>query len=218
MGSGIKALILAAVVSCTSVVFGQYSAGFGLSTFHGANIDINRFGFNAFFEQPNSDVRTTFFRATYMIPQKNESPTEIEAIDFGTQPQKVAARQIAKTSFFSVDGGNRIYFVNDYDIGFAVYGGFHLRGILSSFSREYIVLDSVNVEEYQTNPLPPQYSLLLSFGVNAGAKYQLPLRGAITLDFTLDVVSRLYDPQQILGNEISPLSVSVNLAYRFDWY
>lgn len=218
MGSGIRILILAVAVSCTSFAFGQYSAGFGLSTFHGANIDINRFGFNAFFEQPNSDVRTTFFRASYMIPQKSESPTEIEAIDFGTQPQKVAARQIAKTSFFSVDGGNRIYFINDYDIGFAVYGGFHLRGILSSFSREYVVPDSINVEEYQTNPLPPQYSLLLSFGVNAGAKYQLPVRGAITLDFTLDVVSRLYDPQQILGNEISPLSVSMNLAYRFDWY
>lgn len=218
MGSKIKGLFLVIVFFCSAVAYGQYSAGIGLSTFHGANIDINRFGFNAFFEQPNSDIRTTFFRATYMFPQKNESETQIEALDFGTQPQKVDARQIAKTSFFSVDGGNRIYFLNDYDIGFALYGGFHLRGILSSFSREYIVPDTINVEEYNTNELPPQYSLLISFGVSAGAKYQLPLRGAINLDFTLDVISRLYDPMGILGQEISPLSVSVNLAYRFDWY
>tara|TARA_B100000508_G_C11465884_1_gene282572 strand:+ start:57879 stop:58535 length:657 start_codon:yes stop_codon:yes gene_type:complete len=218
MGSRLKLIFSIVALSCSSVIYGQYSAGFGLSSFHGANTEVNRFGFNAFFEQPNSDVRTTFLRATYMFPQKNESATTIEALDFGTQPQIVDARQVAKTSFFSVDGGNRIYFVNDYDIGFAVYGGFHLRGIISSFSREYIVPDTINVEEYNTNPLPPQYSLLLSFGVNAGAKYQLPMRGAITLDFTLDVVSRLYDPAGILGNEISPLSFSVNLAYRFDWY
>lgn len=218
MGSKIRGLLFIVAFCSSALVYGQYSAGFGLSSFHGANIDINRFGFNAFFEQPNSDIRTTFFRATYMLPQKNESATQIEALDFGTQPQKVDARQIAKTSFFSVDGGNRIYFLNDYDIGFALYGGFHLRGILSSFSREYIVPDTINVEEYNTNALPPQYSLLISFGVSAGAKYQLPLRGAINLDFTLDVVSRLYDPMGILGQEISPLSVSVNLAYRFDWY
>lgn len=218
MGSGIKIIFYALLLSCSAVLHGQYSAGVGLSSFHGANIDINRFGFNVFFEQPNSDVRTTFYRATYMFPQKSESETTIEALDFGTQPQKVDARQIAKTSFFSVDGGNRIYFINDYDIGFAVYGGFHLRGILSSFSREYIVPDTINVEEYNTNPLPPQYSLLLSFGVNTGVKYQLPTRGAVNLDFTLDVVSRLYDPMGILGQEISPLSISVNLAYRFDWY
>ena len=210
--------MLLVLLSSSAMVYGQYSAGFGLSSFHGANIDINRYGFNAFYEQPNSDIRTTFYRATYLFPQKNESETEIEALDFGTQPQKVAARQVTKTSFFSVDGGNRIYFINDYDIGFSIYGGFLLRGILSSFSREYIVPDTINAEDYNTNPLPPQYSLLLSFGVNAGAKYQLPMRGAITFDLTLDVVSRLYDPMNILGQEISPLSISANVAYRFDWY
>ncbi len=203
---------------CTALVHAQYSAGFGLSSFHGANTDINRVGFNAFLEMPNSDVRTSYYRATFLIPQRSESNTQIDALDFGTQPQKIDAREIARTSFFSVDGGQRVYFINDYDIGFAVYGGFHLRGILSSFSREYILPDSIAAEEYDTEPIPREFSLLVSFGANVGVKYQLPTRGALNLDFTLDVVSRIFDPQFILGQEISPLSFSVNLAYRFDWY
>jgi len=218
MGSKLKTVLLTLTLCCSAMVQAQYSAGFGLTSFHGANIDINRVGFNAFFEQPNSDIRTSYYRATFLIPQKTESNTQIDALDFGTQPQKLDAREIAKTSFFSIDGGQRVYFLNDYDIGFALYGGFHLRGILSSFSREYIVPDTIAVDEYNTQAIPRQYSLLLAFGVNVGAKYQLPTRGAINLDFTLDVVSRLYDPMTILGQEISPLSVSVNLAYRFDWY
>lgn len=218
MGSTLKILVVTLLSSIAISVRAQYSAGFGLSTFHGANIDVNRFGFNAFFEQPNSDVRTTFLRATYMLPQKTRSLTTIDALDIFTQPQKVEATQIAKTSFFSVDGGNRIYFINDYDIGFSIYGGFHLKGIISSFSREYEVPSTVNIEDYNAQPRDPEYSLLVSFGVNAGAKYQLPTRGAINLDFSLDVVSRLYDPTAILGNEISPLSFSANLSYRFDWY
>lgn len=221
MGSSLRIFLMVLFAGVVTSSFAQYSAGFGLSTFHGANIDINRIGFNAFYEQPNSDVRTTYFRASYMFPQKDATTTKIDAIDITVQPQKIDATEIARTSFFSVDGGNRIYFINDYDIGFSIYGGFHLKGILSSSSTEYELPDSVNISDYNATPRDPMYALLISFGVNAGAKYQLPTRGAVNLDFTLDVVSRLYDPPNpnpILGYYVSPLSFSVNLAYRFDWY
>jgi hypothetical protein len=214
----LKLLMFVLLLSPFQLVFSQYSAGGGITTFHGAGTEVNRFGFNAFFEQPQSSVRTAYIRTTLLFPQKYEFETTIEAVDLSVQPQKLPVRTVSKTSFFSVDGGNRVYFINDYDIGFALYGGFHLKGILSSFSNELLIPSNVNVDDYQTSTGPSQMSLLLGTGINAGAKYQLPMRGAITFDVVFELISRMYDPGNILGNEIAPLSLSFNLAYRFDWY
>jgi hypothetical protein len=206
------------LLSPLQMVFAQYSVGGGITTFHGSGTEVNRFGFNVFFEEPQSSVRSFFLRATLLFPKKYEFETTVEAIDLSVQPQKLPVRNVSKTSFFSIDGGNRIYLINDYDMGFALYGGFHLKGILSSFSNEYLIPSDINIDDYQANPAPNQLSLLVGTGINAGAKYQLPLRGAIVFDAVFELISRMYDPSGILGNEISPLSLTFNLAYRFDWY
>lgn len=204
----------------------QYSLGGGISSFHGLNIGINRIGINGFVELPKDNDVTLFIRGTYMLPVKDSRMADIEAIDFGITPAKAEADIVAKTSYFAIDGGTRHYFINDYDVGFALFAGPHIKGILASYSVDYRVPNGLDPNDYKpvgTNEqsltgLDPQYSLLFAFGGTVGVKYQLPYRGALMFDLGLEIVTQLYDPYSILGNDISPLSISFNLGYRFDWY
>lgn len=227
MGKHIKLLIaLLTVLGTSSVGYSQFSLGGGVSTFHGLNIDVNRTGFNFFVEVPRSTDMTMFIRGTYMLPDKTTGYTDIEAKVIGTTPSKATAELISKTSFFSVDGGTRHYFINDYDVGFSLFASPHLKGILASYSADYRVPSGLNPSDYQPSNSPnsnlsglsPQYSLLFAFGGTVGVKYQLPTRGALLFDLGLELLTALHDPYAILGNEISPLSFSFNLGYRFDWY
>lgn len=198
----------------------QFSVGGGLSSFHGLNIDVNRFGLNVFVESPRTTNNTLMVRASIMLPDKNTKTSEVEKIDPNdfSIPTKVEAEAVSKTSYFAVDGGTRFYLINDYDIGFAVYGGGHLKGILSSYSATYRLPDSLDANDYNTQTQDKSFSLLFGFGGNIGVKYQLPLRGALLFDFGAEIITGLYDPNLILTNEISPLSFFFNLSYRFDWY
>lgn len=220
MENKLKIIIVVVFSIISTISVGQYSLGGGISTLHGAGIDITRYGLNMYYETPRTEVNTFYLRPTLMLPQKFSDETSVEATSFDVTPQKLeGVRVVDKTSYFSVDGGTRIYFINTYDAGFSLYGGGHLKGIVSAFSREYDISDgSIDPNDYNIENIEPQYSLLFSFGGNFGAKYQLPYRGAIVFDLALDLISRLYDPASILGQEISPLSLSFNLAYRFDWY
>ncbi|WP_107038880.1 hypothetical protein [Brumimicrobium mesophilum] len=204
----------------------QFSAGGGLSSFHGLNTPVNRLGFNAFVEIPKATDATLFIRASLMLPDKLEQIGDIEAKDITTQPSKTTAELVTKTSYFAVDGGTRNYFINDYDVGLSIFAGPHIKGILASYSSDYRVAGGLNPDDYQTTDFPAQelnsstpiYSLLFAFGGTVGVKYQLPYRGALLFDVGVELVTRLHDPSAILGNEIAPLSFSFNLGYRFDWY
>lgn len=224
MENKLKLLVIAVFSTLSVVSYGQYSLGGGISTLHGAGIDITRYGLNMYYEVPRTEVNTFYLRPTLMLPQKFESNNgsiEVtdEAFQQGVSPSVIGnLRSVQKTSYFSVDGGTRIYFINTYDAGFSLYGGGHLKGILSNYSEE-VDISNLSIDPNNYNiPENSAYALLFSFGGNFGAKYQLPYRGAIVFDLALDLISRLYDPMQVLGNEISPLSLSFNLAYRFDWY
>lgn len=230
MGNKITILIISGLFAFISNSgLAQYSLGGGISTFHGLNLDINRVGLNGFVEVPKASDMTLMVRAAYMFPEKDTRMAAIEAKDFGISPSLAEADIVAKTSYFAVDGGTRHYFINDYDVGFSIFAGPHIKGILASYSVDYRVPSGLNPDDYQTvatggtpaqslNNLSPQYSLLFAFGGTVGVKYQLPYRGALMFDFGLEIVTQLYDPAYILGYDISPLSFSMNLGYRFDWY
>ncbi len=211
-------LFVVAVLS-TMTVRAQYSIGGGLSTLHGAGVDVNRMGLHAFYEEPVSNSRTKFYRATIMFPSKNTRQGSIEAVDFSVSPQKIKVDEISKTNLISLDGGNRVYFINDYDIGFALYGALHLKGILMIKSSDYSNFPSgVSKSDYKIPQSRSLFSLLASFGANFGAKYQIPGRGAITADIAGDLITPMIDQGQVMNNEISALSITLNFAYRFDFY
>src|SRR5690554_4487666 len=162
-----------------------------------------------------------------MLPNKDRQTLGLyEKEGFTPTDENLTTEKVTKTSYFAVDGGTRYYLYNQYDIGFAVFAGGHIKGILSSYSADYRMDSQYDIKDYETADYPPQpltglnlqYSLLFAFGGTIGVKYQLPIRGALMFDMGLEVITRLYDPYAILGNDISPLSVSFNLGYRFDWY
>ena len=220
---GLFAFVLIALPNCS---FAQYSIGGGASSFLGLNNPISRFGFNAFVEIPRTKNNTLMIRAAYMLPVKNSTDVSVSAKDITTSPQMADASMVNKTSYFAIDGGSRYYFINDYDLGFSMFAGGYLKGILSSYSAEYRMKGDANIDDYvvydNNGPTPlsdynRQFSVLFAFGGTVGAKYQL-LRGALVFDLGIEIITRLLDPTAILGNEISPLSLNLNLAYRFDWY
>lgn len=221
----IVGLLVVAFASLTGVGFSQYSIGGGISSFHGLNLPINRYGINVFAEIPRSNENTLLVRAVYLFPNK-DIRTEAVSGKPGVTPSMVDADLVAKTSYFAIDGGTRHYILDDYDVGFSLFGGGHIKGILASYRASYRLPNNLDIDDYETSSYPPQplnsfqpqYSLLFAFGGTVGAKYQLPVRGALTFDFGLEIITRLVDPYLILGNDISQLSFSFNLAYRYDYY
>lgn len=212
-------LILALMFVLTSSgISAQYSIGGGLSAFGGFDTEFTRIGINGFYEVPRNEVNTFYIRGTLTIPLNVIDTINVEGNP--NNPPTPFVKQVElkrRTTMFSVDGGTRIYLYNTYDAGFAVYGGFHLKGILASYSER---LGDYDTDLYtpQQGTFPKSTSLLMSIGGNLGFKYQLPMNGSITADVTVDVIRRLHDPASILGQEIAPLSFSLNLGYRFDWF
>lgn len=213
-----------ALIMLPLLSFGQYSIGAGASTYLGLNISTIRYGFNVYGEFPRSNRNTFAIRATYMLPVKVQDIATVSG-KLGVSPAMADATRTQKTTFFSIDGGTRYYFVNDYDIGFSVFAGGYLKGILSSYSASYRMEGNLDPDDYvigsssqELTDISPKYSVLFGFGGIVGVKYNLPTRGAIVFDLGIEFVSRLMDPYGILGYEISPLSMHLNLAYRFDWY
>lgn len=219
---GFFTIVLIALTNCS---FSQYSIGGGVSSFLGLNNPISRFGLNAFVEIPRTSTNTLMIRAAYMLPNKNTEDVTVSGNGAPGVPAQAEAIVEAKTSYFAIDGGSRFYFINDYDLGFSMFAGGYLKGILSSYSAQYRMKGGENVDDYVTSGYPSapltgydrQFSVLFAFGGTIGAKYQL-IRGALVFDLGIEIITRLLDPSAILGNEISPLSLNLNLAYRFDWY
>ena len=209
-------------VAVSHFSYAQQSIGAGISTFHSVGIDFMRYGFTASLEQPRNEVNTFFLRGVYTFPIKFEDVIEIEK-DYGITPTppgppKMDVGIVRKTSLFSVEGGTRYYLLNTYDMGTAIYGGFHMKGYIASYSED-IDNDFIVPEGYTPiERTPKQTSLLMSFGANIGFKYQLPMGNAINFDIVGDLVRALHDPAYILGNEILPICISLNLSYRFDQF
>lgn len=215
------------LIALTNCSFSQYSIGGGASSFLGLNNSIQRFGLNAFVEIPRTKSNTLMIRAAYMLPVVDAQDVMVSGNGDPGVPAMADATVETKTSYFAIDGGSRFYFINDYDLGFAMFAGGYIKGILSSYSAKYRMKGNENIDDFEIyddyNGAVPltgydrKFSVLFAFGGTIGAKYQL-IRGALVFDLGIEIITRLMDPSAILGNEISPLSLNLNLAYRFDWY
>lgn len=213
-------IIMLVMVFFSTTSIAQVSVGGGGTSLHGLNSSINRYGINLFVELPRSADNTFLLRASYLLPHKSSKRLQ-------DQTEFNGVSGVVKTSYFSIDGGTRFYFFNDYDIGTSMYAGGYIKGILSSYHGYRVdgmsPIDTSDPNDYfypQTQR--PEYSVLFAFGGTVGVKHQLT-RGALMFDLGLELVSRLMDPGFVLGTDqqggfISPLSLHFNLAYRFDWY
>lgn len=221
-----KIIILFLVLSFIGTVHSQFSAGGGLSSFVGIGNSFQgesfrtRYGINMFYEQPRNEINTFYLRTMITLPINNFDSINIskKPDQFSTPGPSVKTISLRRrTTMFSIDGGTRTYFFNTFEMGTAFYGSLHLRGIIASYGEELSEFDET-IYEPSNPPFEKEFALLMGIGGNLGVKYQLPYRGSLTFDIALDLIRRLHDPAFILGNDISPLSFTFNLAYRFDWY
>lgn len=221
-----KIVVVIIVLLFVSSIKAQFSVGVGPASFVGVGSDpsgedfTTRYGINVFYEQPRNEVNTFYLRGLLTIPINRYDSVNIskKPDQLGTPGPSVKTVSLRRrTTMFSVDGGTRSYFFNTFEVGTAFYGSLHLRGIIASYGEEFGEFDE-SIYEPSNPPFDREYSLLMGFGGNLGVKYQLPYRGSITFDIALDLIRSLHDPAFVLGNDISPLSFSFNLAYRFDWY
>lgn len=209
-------LLFLVVTGIQFIGHAQYSAGGGYTFYKSLNSTITWQGIQAFVEIPRTESNTFFLRASYMFPKRLNDSINVTAFEFATAPQQLQVDRLRKSSFFSIDGGNRTYFMNSYDAGIAPYFSSHARGIFGTYSES---IGDFDATKYQApNNFSKATSLLIGMGLNLGVKYQLPYRGALTFDIGAEYVLALYDAAQFMGNEITPISFFANLSYRFDWY
>lgn len=221
-----KIVVVIIVLLFVSSIKAQFSVGIGPSSFVGIGSSpsgegfATRYGISAFYEQPRNEINTFYLRGILTLPINRFDSLNVSHkpnVPPGSGPSVLTVDLRRRTTMFSIDGGTRTYFFNTYEVGTAFYGSLHLRGIIASYNEELGEYDESIYEP--SNPIPGiQYSLLMGVGGNLGVKYQLPYKGIITFDAAIDLIRRLHDPAFILVNDISPLSLTFNLAYRFDWY
>lgn len=203
----------------------QFSAGGGYSIYKSLNSTVTWQGLHGFVEFPRTESNTFFLRLTTMLPQKNTTNLSLfaTAYQLSTSPQQIPVdvEQSSRTSFISIDGGNRTFFINTYDAGIAPYFSSHVRGIFGSSKTSSVVSD-FDSDKYQSpfqESATKASSVFVGMGINFGVKYQLPYRGALLFDVGIEYVLALYDAAEFFFyGEITPISFFANLSYRFDWY
>lgn len=200
---------------------GQISTTYGISSVDGVNLDYpRRYGVHFAYERPRSEVNTFYLRLKTTFPIRQAGEGQVELIDFNNPiPGMPSTQQVDvqnRSSYWSLDGGTRIYFYNTYDDGFALYGGVTMKGIYSRFRQRF---DEFDETIYQpSNQFPDEIGLFYGLGGNIGFKYQLISgTGNIMCDLGVDLVQSLTQ-NNIITNELSSLGFVINLAYRFDHF
>jgi hypothetical protein len=209
-------LFVISVFLISNSILSQMSFGGGYTHYKSLSSVVRWQGIQAFVEIPNNEYSTMFARISYMLPQRFSDTAYATAYSLATSPQQIQIDRLRKSSFLSIEGGRRTYFINTYDAGIAPYVSSNGRAIIGTYSETYSDYDQSKYDA--PNAFGTQTSILIAIGGNLGVKYQLPYRGAITLDVGAEYVMTLFDPAQFMGNEVTPISLFLNLSYRFDWY
>jgi hypothetical protein len=192
----------------------QYSLGGGYTAFTSLNSQYNWNGLNFYVEIPRTDFNTFYLRSTLMLPIRSADSANVTAIDFNVVPQQLRVAVNSRSTYFSIDGGNRTYLSNTYDAGFAPYFGTHFKAILGGYRETFGDFD----ETKYTAPsvFGKQNSVFIAMGANIGIKHQLPYRGALTFDIGAEYIMTLYDAAQMMYAEFTPIGFFFNASYRFD--
>lgn len=209
-----KILYIVLVIFMPLIAVAQYSIGGGFIAKSCLNSSYNWNGLHAFVELPRTEVNTFYIRASLMLPIRSADSVNVTAVDFSVSPQQMRVGVNQRSTYFSIDGGNRTYFMNSYDAGIAPYFASQFRGILGGFSEQFSDFDETKYSA--PSVFGRRNSVFIGMGVNIGLKYQLPLRGALTFDLGAEYIMTLFDNAQMMGAEFTPIGLFFNVAYRFD--
>lgn len=185
-------------------------------------------GFHAHFEIPRSGDLTLYGRIIYALPKANFDTltSYVTAINPNVNPYILAVNSHFKTSYFTIEGGNRYYIGNDYDNGFAGYGG---SGIVLGLGKVEKIYDKTDVTgQYsweQTHQVDQNEILkgqLFTFGgyLQGGLKYTIPAIGTIFSDVTLNylLLANANNSVAISTDYLSQLYFNFAIGFKKDLY
>lgn len=210
----------------------SYGGGLSLTSFLNTqsvqNQRLSMPGLHAHFEIPRSGDVTLYGRVTYLLPKANYDTLTsfVTALNTNTNPYILAVNYRYKTSYFTLEGGNRYYIGNDYDNGFAGYGG---SGIILGIGKVYKDYQNQDVsgqvdwrQTHQTDPNDIAEGRILMLGgyLQGGLKYTIPAVGTLFSDLTLNYLLLANANNNTAGSTeyLSPLFFNFTIGFKKDLY
>ena len=223
-----KLLIALLITSLCLTSYAQLSISGGTGILNGLGTQRNSFGFNLGLELPRSSDLTFFVRASAFLPNQDSTTryANMTAIDVATFPPTLTVPYTVRSHTYYIEGGTRSYMINDYDNGFALYGGSVIGVGINTSSAKFSKLDYTETYEWEgkytlPNANPTKGSIYyLAIGLQGGFKYTIPVRGTLFFDVTgtysaLNVVNNSAGK---MSHTYSRLNFLFQLGYRRDLY
>lgn len=182
-------------------------------------------GFHGHIEIPRSGDVTLYGRVNYLLPKANNQTITnfLQAIDPTTNPSAVAVNSRYKTNYFLFEGGNRYYIGNDYDNGFAGYGGSGLVLGIGKVKKSFDKLSVTGVaweNTYQIDPTEILDGRIFAVGgfLQGGLKYTMPAIGTIYTDISAYYLLLANGSNSTASQTdfISPFFFNFTLGFRKD--
>ncbi len=210
----------------------SYGGGLTLTRFFNTqsiqNQNLTMPGLHAHVEIPRSGDVTLYGRVSYMFPKANYDTltSYVTAINLNASPYSLTVNSRFKTSYFTLEGGNRYYIGNDYDNGFAGYGG---SGIIIGLGKVHKAYDPKDVsgqysweQTHQPDPSEISEGRLFTLGgyLQGGLKYTIPAIGTIYTDVTLNylLLANANNNTAASTDYLSPLFFNFSVGFKKDLY
>lgn len=235
-----RIFFICAMISCISFQSkAQIGVSGGLAVIRGFGSGKTFPGLSLGVELPNFSDMTFYLRGTVSLPRTEtiQLPSGKDTIDYGSTyvsqttnislPSSLTVNYQTTFNYGTIEFGTRRYIGNDYDNGFALYGGSNFMLILNSVKRKYEKKDYTLTYEWEkynyTLPANEPSSgriVCLAVGVEGGMKYTFPGQGSIFADVTANY-SLLALPNNNTAantNLYSPFIMIFNVGYRKEFY
>ena len=223
-----KYALVVLTMSLFSAVFAQVSISAGTGILNGVGTQKNSFGFNLGLELPRSSDLTFFVRASAFLPNQDSTTryAYMTANDVTTTPYQLEIPFKVKSHTVYLEGGTRSYMLNDYDNGFALYGGSVFGIGINTTSAKFSKFDYTKQYEWEglyslPNANPTKGSIYyLALGIQGGFKYTIPVRGTLFFDITgtYSVLNLANNSAGENSHTYSRLNFLFQLGYRRDLY
>ncbi|MFM7594598.1 MAG: hypothetical protein ACKO4Y_00300 [Flavobacteriales bacterium] len=223
-----KYALVVLTMSLFSAVFAQVSISAGTGILNGFGTQRSSFGFNLGLELPRSSDLTFFVRASAFLPNQDSTTryANMTANDLTTTPYTLSVPYNVKSHTLYVEGGTRSYMLNDYDNGFALYGGSVFGLGINTTSAKFSKFDYTKQYEWEglyslPNANPTKGSIYyLALGIQGGFKYTIPVRGTLFFDITgtYSILNLANNTAGENSHTYSRLNFLFQLGYRRDLY
>lgn len=223
-----KYALVVLTMSLFSAVFAQVSISAGTGILNGFGTQRSSFGFNLGLELPRSSDLTFFVRASAFLPNQDSTTryANMTANDLTTTPYTLSVPYNVKSHTLYVEGGTRSYMLNDYDNGFALYGGSVFGLGVNTTSAKFSKFDYTKQYEWEglyslPNANPTKGSIYyLALGIQGGFKYTIPVRGTLFFDITgtYSILNLANNTAGENSHTYSRLNFLFQLGYRRDLY